>query len=152
MNHIKNPVKIERDQTYRKRLSEGMKKAYANGLQVHNKQKVHMYNLEGVYVKTFPSITKAGEFFNTEPSGICAVLNGRAYSAQKHLWSTSKLDKIDIPKKNYQQVAIYQCNLDGNIIKQWESITEAQKNLNINNIHRAATNNRTAGGFKWKFE
>ena len=152
MNHIKNPVKIERDDVYRKRLSEGLKKAYANGLEVHNKQEVYMYTLNGDYVKSFSSITEAAEQFNTDPSGICAVLNGRAYSAQKHLWSTSKLDKINIPKKNYQIRAVTQYDMNDVKIREWESVKIAETILKITNVHRAASKNKTAGGFKWKFE
>jgi hypothetical protein len=153
MNHILNPQKIERDDIYKKRISEGLKKAYAKGLQVHNKQEVHMYNLEGLYVKTFLSLTEAcNHFGNIDPSGICAVLNGRAYSANKHLWSTIKQEKINVPKKNYQLRTIIQCDINYIPIKIWESITIAQKTLGIANIYRAARNNKIAGGFKWKFE
>lgn len=153
MNHILNPVKIIRDDLYKKRLSEGLKKAYANGLEAHNKQEVHMYSLEGKYIKSFSSITEASQEFNADPSGICAALNNRAYSACKHLWSTSKQDQITIPKKNYQTVSVLQYTLDGiTLLKKWDSTKEAQQTLGINNIHRAASKNRTAGGFKWKFE
>lgn len=152
MNHIKNPIKIKRDDVYKKRLSEGLKKAYANGLKVHNKQEVHMYTLNGDYVKSFTSITEAAKHFNTDPSGICAVLNGRAYSAQKHLWSTDKLDKINILKKNYQVKSVTQYDINGVKIRKWESIKIAETTLKITNIYRAASKNRTAGGFKWKFE
>lgn len=151
MNHIINPQNIERDEIYRKRISDGLKKAYAKGLEIHNKQEVHMYNLEGDYIKTFTSITEAGEFFNTEPSGICAVLNGRAYSAKGHLWSTEKKDQVLIPKKNYQVVSVQQLDLNQVLVKVWASVKEAETTLRISNIHRAASNNRTAGGFKWKF-
>jgi group I intron endonuclease len=152
MNHILNPQKIIRDETYKKRLSEGLKKAYAEGLESHNKREVHMYNLKGNYVKTFTSITEASENFNTDPSGICAALNGRAYSAQKHLWSTSKLDKLNLPKKNYKVRSVTQLTLANVIIKKWNSVKIAEKELNITNISRAASKDRTAGGFKWKFE
>ncbi|NQY43057.1 MAG: GIY-YIG nuclease family protein [Legionellales bacterium] len=152
MNHILNPVKIIRDETYKQRLSDGLKKAYANGLEPHNKQEVHMYDLSGNYLKSFDSITEASQEFNTDPSGICAALNGRAYSAQKHLWSTSKLDKIKIPKKNYQVRSVVQYDMNNVKLREWESVKIAEQTLSISNIHRAARNNRTAGGFKWKFE
>lgn len=152
MNHILDPIKLTRDATYKKRLSEGLKKAYAAGLQIHNKQEIHMYNLDGKYLQTFSSITEAADHFKTDPSGICAALNYRAKSAKKHLWSTSKLDQIKIPIKNYQVTSIKQLDLNNNLIKTWKSITEAQKVLSITNIYRAASNNKKAGGFKWSFE
>lgn len=50
--------------------------------------------------------------------------------------------------------SIYQCDLEGNIIKKWNSITEAHNNLNIKvqNICRVLKKKRpTAGGFSWKY-
>ena len=151
MNHILDPLKITRDEVYKKRISEGLKKAYAEGLQVHNKQEVYMYSIEGKYIKSYTSITEAANDFNTDPSGICASLNGRAYSAQGYLWSTEKKDQISTPEKNYQVISVQQMNHNGDIIKVWKSVKEAQVTLGINNIHRAASKNRTAGGFKWSF-
>jgi hypothetical protein len=151
MNHILDPKKIIRDTAYKKRLSEGLKKAYAEGLEPHNKQEVHMYNLQGSYLKTFSSITEAGVYFKAEPSGICAALNGRTFSAQKHLWSTSKKDKITIPNKNYKVRPVTQLSMNKNMIHVWDSVKVAETKLGITNISRAASRGRTAGGFKWRF-
>jgi group I intron endonuclease len=153
MNHILDPIKLTRDDTYKQRLSISMKKLYANGLEIHNKQEVHMYSLDGKYIKTFPSITEAASSFKTDPSGICAVLNSRAKSAKKHLWSTSKHDQIELPTKNYQVKSVVQYDNTGYIkIKEWSSVKLAERTLNISNVHRAARKHKIAGGFKWKFE
>ena len=152
MNHILDPIKIKRDDIYRKRLSESLKKSFENGREVVNKQPIHMYSLQGLYIKSFESITDAADYFNTSASGICAVINGRAYSAQKHLWSVIKQDSLDIPTKNYKLQKVIQLSTNEEIIKIWDSIKSAQKELKISNISRAAKHNRTAGGFKWRFE
>lgn len=44
-------------------------------------------------------------------------------------------------------------DLNGNIIKEWDSINEAGRTLKIHNISNACNNARkSAGGFKWKFK
>ena len=153
MNHILDPVNIKRDDIYKKRLSEGAKKSFKNGRKVVNKQLVHMYELmTGKYIKTFNSITEASLNFNHngDASAISAVLNGRAYTAYSHYWSTEKFDIINISKKKYKLRKIQQYK-DNILIKEWESVTDAQQTLNIKNITRAASKNRTAGGFYWKY-
>lgn len=153
MNHILDPVNIIRDDIYKKRLSESCRKSYENGRKVLNKQPVHMYDLNtGKYIKTFTSITEASLLLNKngDASAICASIKNRAYSAYSYYWSIEKYDFIIIPKKKYKLVKVQQ--LKNNIlIKEWDSITEAQNILNIKNITRAASKNRTAGGFYWKY-
>lgn len=49
---------------------------------------------------------------------------------------------------------IYQYDANGNFIKQWESLTEASKTLNIDlsNICRCCANGKPlAGGYLWKY-
>lgn len=57
--------------------------------------------------------------------------------------------------KNYKKVL--QFNKDGSFIKEWESIKDASKELNINRSKIGAVANKnknrnTAGGFKWEFK
>lgn len=43
-------------------------------------------------------------------------------------------------------------DLKGNIIKEWPSITDAEKSLNIQSIDKAASGNRrSAGGYLWRY-
>lgn len=51
-------------------------------------------------------------------------------------------------------IPIYQCDLDGNIIKRWEKAIDAEKELNIDrrNILKVLKGERVkSGGFKWKY-
>ena len=50
----------------------------------------------------------------------------------------------------YNSIKVYQYDLNGNFIKEWESGKEAQTTLGISNIARACTKGTTAGGFRWK--
>lgn len=58
-------------------------------------------------------------------------------------------------KKNQQarHKKIIQITVDGNFIKEWDSITEAQKYYNINNVATVCRGRqKTAGGFKWMYK
>ena len=53
-------------------------------------------------------------------------------------------------RKAPNKMEIYQMDLNGNIIKKWESIKKASEELKLFNISEAISGNRkTCGGFKW---
>lgn len=49
---------------------------------------------------------------------------------------------------------VLQFDLDGNFIREWESIKQAQETLKIGNISNACrkNKNKTSGGFIWKYK
>lgn len=56
---------------------------------------------------------------------------------------------------NSQKKTINQLDLQGNFIKEWESIRLAEKTLNIRHISECCgnyRNNKTSGGFKWEYK
>ncbi len=56
-------------------------------------------------------------------------------------------------KNNNRSIPILQLDLDGNIIKEWESINLAKVTLKINGISNVLSKKRkSAGGFKWKYK
>jgi group I intron endonuclease len=60
-----------------------------------------------------------------------------------------KLSEASTSKKKVKQI-----DLNGNLIKIWNSISEAQKTLQIRHISevcRNVRNQKTAGGFKWEY-
>lgn len=60
-----------------------------------------------------------------------------------------KLSEASTCKKKVKQL-----DLEGNLIKLWDSISEAQKTLQIRHISevcRKMRNQKTAGGFKWEY-
>ena len=59
-------------------------------------------------------------------------------------------DKTGKDHPNHSEVS--QLSLDGELIKEWDSITEAMKELKINNISACCRGLRKkAGGFIWKY-
>lgn len=154
INHILDPVKLTRDDTFKKRISESKKEYYKTNDPVNIKV-VYQYNLEGLYLNEYKSVTEAAKSITTEESAItaiCACCNGRGYTAKGFKWSYEKVNILKEKKKKYKTKEVFQYDLDDVFIKKWESKTLAQKELNITNISRAVREGKTAGGFKWKDE
>lgn len=145
INHILDPQKIIRDKTYKKRLSEGVRKSFENGRKVVNKRPVHKYSLEGKYIESFEDMTSAGN-----PTSICAACKGKVHTAEGFRWSYKKQDLLPTLKKNYTTKPILQLSKDGKQLKEWESTIVAEQTLGITNISRAIKKGTLAGGYKWQ--
>lgn len=149
INHILDPISLKRDYITKKRVKNKQKEYYKNHTPVNIKT-VYMYDLDGKYLNTYESITKAANINKLNVSAICACCNKRKHSAGNFRWSYQKLDKLAKENKNYKKVAVVQMDLKGNIIKIWESKKEAETKLKISNISRSIKKCTTAGGFTWK--
>ena len=84
------------------------------------------------------------------------VLNLEWATQTENLKHAVKNNLLDPSKawKSHQRKVI-QKSLDGNVLKVWNSITEAAKCLNvqISNIHHCCTNKiKSTGGYIWNFE
>lgn len=151
INHILNPQVIVRDETYLRRLREGVRKSYDKGRKPANLCSVHMYSLENEYIQSFESFTKAALYVKAKSiNGIKAVCQNKTSTANGYRWSYDKLTKVEARKKKYNYQSVLQYALDGTFIKNWDSMKEASLSLNISNINRAISKNLTAGGYNWK--
>ena len=71
---------------------------------------------------------------------------------QIHAWQHN-LQKRRIGKDNPLSKKVYQYDLIGNFIKEWNSIQEVEKNLKISNISSVCYGKRkTAGGYIWRYD
>jgi group I intron endonuclease len=116
------------------------------------KKPILQFNLEGELIKEYSSLTEATKILDFR---IHEVLRGVTKTAggfifiYKEKWDGSKPnitpDKHSIP--------ILQLDLKGNIIKEWESTSQAHKELNLTSILNCLKERtKTAGGFKWKYK
>lgn len=70
----------------------------------------------------------------------------------KHAYKNG-LMKPKFGKNNGWHTEILQYDLQGNFIKEWSSISEAKKQLGINNITNACSGKyKKAGGYIWKYK
>jgi len=106
-------------------------------------------------IKNFNSIVEASKELNIGKSNIQGVLTNYRKSAGgfvfKYLEDNNHYEPV-IPNNRFRKVVQY--DLQMNKIKDFNSITEASKELNIhkNNIRLVAINNRKmTGGFIFKY-
>lgn len=153
-NSIENGLNIEIGGSNGPRSQETKDKIRINSVG-KNSKKIIQYNLEGKYIKTWSSIKEAEIVYG---KGIKEVLSNKTKTSSDFIWryeskplsSNFKLDKYSSSKK-----PIIQYDLQGNFIKKWDSTIQVQNELgyyNSNLSSVALDKQKTAYGFKWKYE
>jgi len=114
-----------------------------------------IYDLKGNFIKEFNSVKEA-----TDELGIvgdnnisCAIL--REGSSGGFIWRRQSDDKSKIvvkQRKKRKTKKVWQCDLKGNFIKEFNSVNEAKDELcNVSgNIQSAITKRGSACGFTWR--
>ncbi len=114
---------------------------------------IYQYNLDGLFIREWRSITKASKALNIHKYMIIKNVKGEGYkSAGGFIFKDFKTEKIDPIKRN--EKSVIQLSMDGDVIKIWESMTEAAEKLNIRGTGISSCcngNYKHSGGFKWKY-
>jgi group I intron endonuclease len=126
-----------------------------------SRKKVLQYDLKGNFIREWDSISDAARALNPDipsvsaVSAISAVCKGKVKTAAGFIWKYpgdndfSKNFEVKKGKK------VFQYDLNCNLIKEWESVAQAGRELNIHSssISNVCTGKtRTAMGFIWKYE
>lgn len=145
----------------KKQSEEAIKKRIASIMATkrNGKNKIVQYSLNGEKIKEWDCIIDAAKQLNIPDSNICKCLinsYGRN-SAGGFRWAyyEKPIKTEKIKNKNRIKRAIYQYNVDGSFIKEWESASKASKETKINRaniIMCALGNQKTAGNFKWAYK
>lgn len=123
-------------------------------------KEIEMYDLNGNYIKNYPSISAAARDLKCETSFISGVLQGRRPTA-KGFQFKFKDDNITIIKPFQKQKSgptgktVLQYDLNDNFIAEYISASEAARQLNLHaqNISGVCRGlKHTCGGFKWKYK
>jgi len=125
---------------------------------------VYQYDINsGLLISSYYSSNEAERNTNIFQSSILENCYGYRKTAGNFLWSFHELTNDEFEKKIYgiknkhkmKCKHIYQCDLEHNIIKEYDSIKHASKELDINGtgISLCCNNKlKTSGGFIWKFK
>ena len=126
-----------------------------------DKEVLFQYDCEGVFVNEFKSIDEAVEKTGINKVNIQRACSGFRTTAGGYQWRRGLVESLH---KNIEPVlqkkslggkrAINQYDMDGNFIKQYESITAVsnENSINSKSIRDAANGKqRHAGGFVWKY-
>ncbi len=118
---------------------------------------VLQYSLDGNFIKEFISLTEAASAVNGRLKGIHKALNicNTGYGFQwryKTINYPLKIDKIVRKQMDKRKIKIVQLTLDGEIIKIWDSASDAVKFFKDHNITSVCRGRqKTCKGFKWKY-
>lgn len=120
---------------------------------------VNQYDLEGNYLRSFPSAAEASRFLERDSIAAnrigqcCRHLFKTGNSAYGYLWEFTTEDNIGkaINKIQKKGFPIYQYSMDRHFIKKWNTVKEAVQALKLNfgSICRAYTHDTICGGFRW---
>lgn len=105
-----------------------------------HRKPITAYNLDGSKYKDFSSLTEAANFCNGKINNIESVLSGNSKSAYGYMWKyKSENEFIDKYKKEQIGTKIYQFDLEGKFIREFESKKEVLNFFNVDS-YRALTN------------
>lgn len=128
----------------KKKISERQKGKKVKSIQV----KIVQISLEGELIKIWDSIKEAQEILGFKINLHRDTCGGFQFQRYK--------EYIDSPKEKYtksNKIPVKQYTLEGELIKEWNSLSEAAKELkinpgNISNVIRGYQ--KTSGGYIWK--
>ncbi|HEY1872560.1 MAG TPA: NUMOD1 domain-containing DNA-binding protein [Chitinophagaceae bacterium] len=138
-------------------FSKGLKKSANSGC-----KQVTQYTMEGIKVKTYPSIRAAAIHLSLSESGINAVLKERQVSSGGFVWRYGMKKRVDL-KPLLEKRAVHRKILRGTKVSQYDgsgrrlnvylTMADAEGETNIGRGEISATINgkqKSAGGFIWR--
>lgn len=122
------------------------------GYPPNKKVEVHKYSLTGEYIESFESIKEAS--FATK--GVKSINIARSAKDPKNaqaggfLWSYDKVDRLETYELYNKPKRIGQYDLDGNLIKIYETVRECKKDFS-GCVHVLKGTRKKAGGFTFNY-
>lgn len=115
---------------------------------------IHVYNIEGYYIKTFNTFKECAESLDISVDIINRIHRGLSASSKGFRFSLKKVDKLDNSQllKIKQGYPVVQISADGkNKIKVWNTAAEAGRYFKCKSyeITQACQKNRKAKGYRW---
>lgn len=126
--------------------------------------KVYQYDISGKFIQEYPSMMEAERVTGIDNSNICSCCKGIHAFTKDFRWSyehKEKLEPIDKQSLRFEKITkqqlkiVYQYDLDGNFLKQYESLNIASKETGIDfrSISGCCLGRGSQShGFIWKYE
>jgi group I intron endonuclease len=133
----------------------GFPKGLKSAAQTESKWKpINQYDLQGNFIKEWPNLKSANEYYNLTSGTISNVLKGKYKSGGGFIWSFKEENLIlsSMPRPNHCK-EIIQYDLQGNFIKEWPSSKEICNSLKYNGSNLSKNINgktKQYKGFIWK--
>lgn len=148
-------IKHSRERVYTKEVSEKINRTKIERRTKTAPKKVYQYTKEGVFIKEFSCSNVAESETSVNASSIRDVCKGKRFSAGGFLWRYEKENDIKCIKPQHpNSKPIFQFDRNMVLIKKWESVSEAARELGYNpaNISRSAKCKNPRGKFIWRYK
>jgi group I intron endonuclease len=133
----------------------GVKREDLKNFNIQNKsKKVYQYDLNGNFIKEWSSVAEVSLFYKVNKSNISKNCLGKTKKSFGYVWSYDCKNFISVSESKKKK-KVLQYSLEDTFLKEWCSLAEASKHLNIpiSKISLVCSNKRkTTGGFKWKYK
>lgn len=109
-------------------LKEGEKiEDFLSGKILEN-PKIYVYSSTGDFFKEYKNISEVKKAFKQNKNDILRAIKNNSFYAD-HYWSYSKYDNILKEEETFitKNVKVYQYTLEGDFVREWDSITECRK-------------------------
>lgn len=118
---------------------------------------VYQFDLTGKFINKYKSVLEAAKKNNLNKYSISRICRGEYFIHGNSYWSYENKVVLKDGWVHPNARAIIQLDENGNITKEFKSITHAQKDTgiarqNINHVVSGAYGVKTAGGFYWKYK
>ena len=120
------------------------------------RKKIAQYDLNGIFIRTWDSITIAESELNL--TSIANVLAGNSKYAGQWQWRYYNNDDNNIDPVQTKEKSVYQFDLQGNLLKRYKSLSEAASQFENKKSARSAISQTCLGthtqayGYYWSFK
>ncbi len=118
---------------------------------------VCQYSMDGVFIRSYPSMTEACNQTGATIVGICSVVSGDQLSAHGFMWRYDLGNHSDIKRyeRTYSNKKLLQIDAkSGNVLREFDSAKDAAKVVPVeySAICRCAQGrSKTSGGYAWEY-
>lgn len=117
------------------------------------KKTIYQYNLDGEFIKSFEDLSSAASAVTATKKQMSKVCLSKSNLLKNSYWSYKYIEPF-VPETDLRKKAVYQCDIENNILSKYESVSEASKKSNVSksSIAKCCRGERlTGGGYKWNY-
>lgn len=130
------------------------KEIWKEQLSSRPKKVVLQYDLEGKLIKEWGCLVDISKELGFNKSNIANCCRGIGVSVSGYIWRyKDSFIEIDLNKLNYQKRKVKRYDLNGNFIKEYDSISETMlEGFNEGNVQSCCVGNQKShGGYVWRY-
>ena len=119
-----------------------------------NKTHTYLYDINGNLLNEFDSISDCSKYINEDLQKVSKAIRGKFCIAKTYYCSDIKYKKFPIQNIDiHKDDKLYQYDLEGNFIKEWNNYSEVRKYFGKDvGIHAAIRLGNSCMGFQWSWE